>query len=678
MPPEFSVSGNWTGGLLSLAPGESTSLVIAVDTMSPASHSAVLTIQSNDTDEANLDLLLTADVVATADVFTAHDPTSPLDSSSWRTLDSHFDYLSLTERGLGAPAALSEYEGGSIGDEPAVWDFASLPTGQYRVYATWPTPDRSDRTYEAAYSLHDGAYDGIDTARQTRIVNQRIHPLDAEFEGVGWAELGTVDVSSGLLSVALHRPSPVFTTNENTSAAIADAVRIVRVDSPNPSDDVIRLASGRSTYVIDVTANDGQPDLPVVLVDGADPLLGLTTVENNQIVFTPLIDQIGKDLEAEILYQLDNNGTLTNTAKVTLRLSDTEPIVVNDSYTTSQRHDLTVDPRINDIDPQGDRLDIDFRSVDDGRLVSDGQGGYSIDLVDEFFIVLDTVQKTDTWSLSLRSGSEQTATLIGEFKADDARDDTGVRVETKVEDELRLRFPADPGDPEVTVQYIQPRVGQDRFQTIVHQLKITGLPRDAGLVVEAEATGSQPVNGAVAVQDKGHLTKNDDGTWVFSPNYSFYQVAGDYRVDLHYVASDGVHESQEQALVTIRVENTAPVLEAPEKVLIAYEIGGAPTQVQFPLDVADNDGDKLFVLTLVNGASNNSSLNFGAFGSKEIINDSVLLTLTIPPSSNNTKNRMTNTTTSPMVLPQQDCIHQFHSAYTRRQHSGSWISPRSA
>ena len=139
-------------------------------------------------------------------------------------------------------------------------------------------------------------------------------------------------------------------------------------------------------------------------------------------------------------------------------------------------------------------------------------------------------------------------------------------------------------------------LGNDaQFGVFAHQLVITGLPQDAGLVAQAAPATGSPGLKATAVQDRGHLTPNSDGTWTFAPNDHYFLVAGDYRVDLRYVASDGVNLSQEPATATIFVNNTAPQLDAPDRVIIGYDFDGVSSTVSFPLDAVDADGDTLFV-----------------------------------------------------------------------------------
>ena len=232
-PPtaEFLIAGTLPASLpFTLLPGESTSLTITVNTGQAGSRSSQLTIASDDNDESSFDLLLTADVRSSTAVQVQADPENlPL---GWRSLDSHF--LHTSYQGFGGQASLSN-AAPFPADEPAVWEFSGLESGEYRVYATWPTPDRSDRSYEASFSLHNGSHDSAGTAQLTRVVNQRLQPIDLFADGVGWTELGDVSVDmGGFLSVALHPPNPDLSTI-NSSAVIADAVRIELIDTSNPT-----------------------------------------------------------------------------------------------------------------------------------------------------------------------------------------------------------------------------------------------------------------------------------------------------------------------------------------------------------------------------------------------------------------------------------------------------------
>lgn len=99
------------------------------------------------------------------------------------------------------------------GADRASWEFRMLP-GRYTAAATWAA--QNDLALTAPYTIYDGA-----TALGTVRVNQRLAPQDFTDQQVGWKDLGTFEVTSGWLVVAL--------ADNATGPVMADAIRVQRI-----------------------------------------------------------------------------------------------------------------------------------------------------------------------------------------------------------------------------------------------------------------------------------------------------------------------------------------------------------------------------------------------------------------------------------------------------------------
>ncbi len=82
------------------------------------------------------------------------------------------------------------------GQSSAVWTFSGLEPGPYTVEATWPALPWA--VSNAGFQVATGG-----TTLLTATVDQTIQPADENFDGVWWARLGTVDLSSDTVQVTL-------------------------------------------------------------------------------------------------------------------------------------------------------------------------------------------------------------------------------------------------------------------------------------------------------------------------------------------------------------------------------------------------------------------------------------------------------------------------------------------
>ncbi|MCA9092844.1 MAG: cadherin domain-containing protein, partial [Planctomycetaceae bacterium] len=583
-------------------PGETLAIRITPNTTDVGSLHSILRITSGAGNTPQFDLHLLTNVVS-PDVIQTIDATTPQGSSQtsgWGDLDnSKFDPYGY--RGVnGSALQYRSSPSPSVTLDSYTWNFNNVSEGLYRVYTTWPTPDRTGSYFfEAPYTIYDGP-----TPASTTIVNQRMQPMDLVDEnGIAWEDLGLVSISANNdLKVELHAPNASLAPDASRTVLVADAVRIVRIDSRKLRNDAFTLPSGRSEYSLDVAGNDGMTGWKVVPVGTVDPSIGSVTVDlqTNNLVFRPAAGKIGKDVNLSLKYYLEKNGEQTDVANVVLRLNDVEPIANDDSFVTSHSQSLVIDPLYNDLDPQGDRLIPKITGIVDGKLLS-VQGGVSLELPDNHFnILIDTSEVPETiigipnpekqanWKLKIQLNG---LTFEKIYPSD-------VNPQTIFND---LNSPVGALFGEFTdLEVSRPRADIDKYDVVALRISFKS-DHAATITVEPNpgtASNPNPVTSVKAVTSRGIIRTNSDGTLTFEPNRDFYQIDGDYQVAVEYQAAElnGKNHS-ERGLINLAVRNSAPFLSGQTNVGLAYGSPSDNYDVAFPLDTYDRDGDRLYVFT---------------------------------------------------------------------------------
>ncbi|MCP4538326.1 MAG: tandem-95 repeat protein [Chloroflexi bacterium] len=135
-----------------------------------------------------------------------------------------------------------------------------------------------------------------------------------------------------------------------------DTVWLNNANPPVANDDSFAVAKDSSGNVLDVLANDDDPDgdgLTVIAV--GDPVSGTATTDGSMVVFTPTQDFSGTVVFA---YTISDPGALTDTAAITVSVggSNDPPVAQNDVATTDEDMPVTIDVLDNDSDPDGQTL----------------------------------------------------------------------------------------------------------------------------------------------------------------------------------------------------------------------------------------------------------------------------------------------------------------------------------
>ena len=200
LPAGFSLASGF--GATTLAQGESTTFAVQLDADAVGSYSGEISFTSNDADEGSFNFPVTGTVSTSPGLQIIDDGDEGFGGGLYWYTKNDAGYQ-------------GDYKYTAAGDGTwnATWTFGPLTPGSYQVAATW-APHWQLAT-DSPFTIFDG-----DTALATIDVNQEIAPDDLTDAGTTWEEMGTFDISSGLLVVKL--------TNAANEYVAADAIRIER------------------------------------------------------------------------------------------------------------------------------------------------------------------------------------------------------------------------------------------------------------------------------------------------------------------------------------------------------------------------------------------------------------------------------------------------------------------
>jgi hypothetical protein len=191
MPADVTLVASYASTIL--APGASTTFQVQLAGTIPGASSGVLSLASNDPDEASFEITLTGTVDAVKVVENGEAGYTTVSSSYWSTTAGY------------------QFEYGATGGY-AEWSFPNLPAGEYRISAAWP--DDPAWSSIAPYSIIDGT-----TTLTTVNVNQKLAPAaDIAAGGKNFQDLSTVGITNGSLVVRV--------THNGANRVVADAIRV--------------------------------------------------------------------------------------------------------------------------------------------------------------------------------------------------------------------------------------------------------------------------------------------------------------------------------------------------------------------------------------------------------------------------------------------------------------------
>ncbi|MEW6219010.1 MAG: Ig-like domain-containing protein, partial [Thermodesulfobacteriota bacterium] len=142
------------------------------------------------------------------------------------------------------------------------------------------------------------------------------------------------------------------------TAASTVAITIRPVNDPPLANTDLASTGEDTTVVVDVLANDSDPDGDALSLTSATAgAFGSTSVSGSRIVYAPAANASGTD---SFFYQIadGHGGTATGTVTVTVQPVNDPPIATADTANTDEDTAVTIDCLANDRDPEGQALTL--------------------------------------------------------------------------------------------------------------------------------------------------------------------------------------------------------------------------------------------------------------------------------------------------------------------------------
>jgi VCBS repeat-containing protein len=328
------------------------------------------------------------------------------------------------------------------------------------------------------------------------------------------------------------------------SSTVAVTVNAVN-DGPVAKDDSA-TTNEDTAVIVNVLGNDGDVDGDKLSVTGASAGHGSVTVNaDGTLTYTPDANYSGSDT---ITYSVDDGhgGKAGASVVVTVTPDNDGPVAQNDSITTDEDSEVTVDVLANDSDPEGNGLTVTGASAKHGSVVinEDGTLTYTPD---------SNYNGSDTISYSISDGEGGTASATVAVTVNPLNDGPVAADDSASTAE----------DNSVTVNVLQNDSDADKDSLSV--------------------TAASALHGTVVI--------NADGTLTYTPNANYH--GGD---TISYTVTDG-HEATSDAQVDVTV---TPVNDIP----VAGK-DSAVTDEDQAVDIAvlGNDGDADGDALTITGAS---------------------------------------------------------------------------
>jgi VCBS repeat-containing protein len=376
-------------------------------------------------------------------------------------------------------------------------------------------------------------------------------------------------------------------------------------------------------------ANDSDADgdgLSAAL-DSAPQHGTLSFNSNGSFVYTPDAGYVGLDSFSYLL----SDGALTDTATISLEVTDTAPIAVDDSYTVHHGQTLTVSPvagaLANDSDADGDGLSAALDSApqhgtlsfnSNGSFVYTPEAGYVG--LDSFSYLLSDGALTDTATISLEVTDTAPIAVDDSYSGDEDSSITGNVLTNDGDpesDELTTRLVSGPAhgilklDPGGTFSYTpdpdfngsdsftyRANDGQGDSNLALVNLTVRPVndapiavddtattPEDTAVVLNLVANDSDVDSSTLSIVSlsaplHGSAVLNADGTVTYTPDANYFGTDS-----FTYRSNDGQTDSANVATVSITI---TPVNDAP---IAVDDTATTPEDTLVVLDLLANDSD---------------------------------------------------------------------------------------
>ena len=298
------------------------------------------------------------------------------------------------------------------------------------------------------------------------------------------------------------------------------------------------------SVTIPALLNDSDPDGNALSIVSVAPTNGTANIVGTNVVFTPATNFLGSAL---IGYTITDGNGGTNSALITISVTNRPPVAVNDTASTPKNVSVTIPVLGNDSDPDGDALAIAAVSPTNGTASIAGTNVVFIPATNFIGTAIIGYQITDGF------GGTNTALIT------------------------------------VSVTNRPPVAVDDNSST----------PKNVTVTIPALANDSDPDGDALTIVSVNPTngTANIVGTnVVFTPATNFLGTA-----TIGYTITDG-NGGTNSALITINVTNRLPVA--------VNDVAGTPENVLVTIPVLGNDSDPDGdVLTIVSVSPTNGTAN---------------------------------------------------------------------
>lgn len=141
-----------------------------------------------------------------------------------------------------------------------------------------------------------------------------------------------------------------------TTSTVSEGPRTFLNRPPVAVNDTFNLTSFAGATVLDVLANDSDPDgNPLVIQSVTQPASGSVQAVGNGVVYTPAAGFSGS---TTFTYTISDGQGGTATATVTVNIAGGVPVAANDTATTPRSTPVLIDVLANDRDPENQILSI--------------------------------------------------------------------------------------------------------------------------------------------------------------------------------------------------------------------------------------------------------------------------------------------------------------------------------
>jgi hypothetical protein len=204
-------------------------------------------------------------------------------------------------------------------------------------------------------------------------------------------------------------------------------------DPPVANNDVASVAEDTVSNVINVTANDTDPDGDTLTVSAATTSTGSVSPSGGNVLYTPPLDFVG---QATINYTITdgNGGSDSAIVTVTVTNRNDSPTAVNDTATVQEdSSNNVIDVTENDFDLDGDTLTVTSANAQNGN--ASPSGGTVVYTPDPDFNGQDTITYTITDGNGGSDSAVVTVTVNNVNDPPEANNDTA-NVEEDSEDNV--------------------------------------------------------------------------------------------------------------------------------------------------------------------------------------------------------------------------------------------------